>query len=82
MRNFLSIGLSLIVVAAALTAAPAQPARAASFIVNSTADAVDVAPGNGVCETATAGQCTLRAAIQEANALAGDDSICSLSRNV
>jgi CSLREA domain-containing protein len=45
-------------------------AHAATFVVNSTADVVDAAPGNGVC--ATAGNvCTLRAAIQEANALAG-----------
>jgi CSLREA domain-containing protein len=33
-------------------------------------------PSNGVCETgAGKGICTLRAAIQEANALAGDDII-------
>jgi CSLREA domain-containing protein len=52
-----------------------SPAHAAvSFTVDSTTDAVDTAPGNGVC--ATAGSvCTLRAAIQEANALAGDDTI-------
>jgi CSLREA domain-containing protein len=50
------------------------PAAAAIFDVDSTADAVDATPGNGVC--ATAGNvCTLRAAIQEANALAGDDTI-------
>lgn len=33
----------------------------AAFRVNSTADAVDAAPGNGVCRTAR-GVCTLRAA--------------------
>ena len=45
-----------------------------TFTVNSPADAVDAAPGDGVC--ATAGSvCTLRAAIQEANALSGDDII-------
>jgi CSLREA domain-containing protein len=57
-------------VALALPAA----AGAASFTVNSTADAVDAAPGNGTCATA-GGACTLRAAVQEANALAGADSI-------
>jgi CSLREA domain-containing protein len=37
---------------------------------------VDANPGNGVCETASGnGVCTLRAAIQEANALAGEDTI-------
>ncbi|MCB8981345.1 MAG: CSLREA domain-containing protein [Ardenticatenaceae bacterium] len=47
----------------------------ATFTVNSTVDAVDVNPGDGVCETAVAGQCTLRAAVMEANALSGKDSI-------
>ena len=41
-----------------------------SFTVNNTGDGADFAPGNGVCETAAGnGICTLRAAIQEANAL-------------
>ena len=54
----------------------AQPINAANFTVNSTADAQDAAAGNGVCETAIGnGVCTLRAAITEANALPGDDTI-------
>ena len=48
----------------------AGTSRAATFSVNSTADAVDANPGNGVCATA-GGVCTLRAAIQEANILGG-----------
>ena len=48
--------------------------HAATFAVNSTADAVDATPGDGVCAT-TGGTCTLRAAIQEANALAGADTV-------
>ena len=52
----------------------AGDASAAVFNVNSTVDAVDAVPGNGVC--ATAGNvCTLRAAVQEANALAGMDDV-------
>ncbi len=51
-----------------------QGAEAAIFKVNSTDDIVDAAPGNGVCMTIT-GVCTLRAAIQEANALPGADEI-------
>ena len=48
-----------------------SPATAAeNFIVNSTADMVDANPGDGLCETDITGDCTLRAAIQEANALA------------
>ena len=65
----LSSVLGAAVLAIALTPA-AGPAHAASFTVNSTADAVDANPGNGVCATA-AGVCTLRAAIQEVNALGG-----------
>jgi hypothetical protein len=49
-------------------------ARAATFVANDLTDAVDVAPGNGVCATAR-GTCTLRAAVQEANALAGADQV-------
>jgi len=48
--------------------------RAATFTVDDTSDAVDVSPGDGVCAAAT-GTCTLRAAIQEANALAGADEV-------
>lgn len=49
-------------------------ADAAVFPVDSTADEEDASPGNGTCET-LAGACTLRAAVQEANDLAGADSI-------
>ncbi len=47
---------------------------AATFNVNSQSDTVDAAPGNGICADA-GGNCTLRAAIREANALAGADTI-------
>ncbi|MEX0682627.1 MAG: dockerin type I domain-containing protein [Dehalococcoidia bacterium] len=50
-------------------------AFAATSTVNSTGDGGDVVAGDGVCETATAGECTLRAAIEEANAFAGTDTI-------
>ena len=52
----------------------AIPALAATFTVNSTEDAVDIIPGNGICADAF-DDCTLRAAIQEANASAGPDPI-------
>jgi CSLREA domain-containing protein len=51
-----------------------QSAHAAIFVVNRAADAVDARPGDGVCATRKGG-CTLRAAIQESNALAGRDVI-------
>jgi CSLREA domain-containing protein len=50
-------------------------AAAANFTVNSTADAVDANPGDGLCETRTPGECTLRAAVQETNVLPGEDTI-------
>ena len=49
-------------------------AAAATFTVNSSADTVDAVPGNGACADAGA-NCTLRAAVMEANALAGADTI-------
>src|ERR1041385_7845356 len=54
----------------------ATPAAAKTFTVNSTTDAVAANPASGVCETAVGnGVCTLRAAIQAANALPGADMI-------
>ncbi len=52
----------------------AVAAQAAIFQVNNNGDAGDVSAGNGVCAT-SGNVCTLRAAVQEANALAGDDTI-------
>jgi CSLREA domain-containing protein len=49
-------------------------ASAATFTVNTTADSLDAAPGDGFCADA-GGFCSLRAAIGEANALAGADTI-------
>lgn len=48
--------------------------KAATFTVNTTADTSDANAGNGVCAD-SGGNCSLRAAIGEANALAGDDII-------
>ncbi|MDJ0497436.1 MAG: DUF5011 domain-containing protein, partial [Acidimicrobiia bacterium] len=59
---------------------PAHPVSVLPFIVNSTGDASDNNPGDGVCytggvNTETNPECTLRAAIEEANAFAGTDTI-------
>jgi len=60
---------------AMLTMMPGAAAvHADTYAVNTTADAVDVAIGNGACATAD-GTCSLRAAIQEANAHAGADVV-------
>lgn len=66
---------------AMLAGAAAVPAAAATFNVNSPADVSDKIRGDGHCETAVGnGVCTVRAAIEEANALAGADTI-SLQTN-
>jgi len=44
------------------------------FTVNHAADSVDAAPGNGSCADSS-GRCTMRAAVQEANARPGADAI-------
>ncbi|MGI8680929.1 MAG: CSLREA domain-containing protein [Mycobacteriales bacterium] len=53
---------------------PSTTTTAASFTVTTVADAADTNIGNGACRT-SAGTCSLRAAIQEANALTGANSI-------
>ena len=56
-------------------AGPAAVAAAGvQFVVNTTSDAGDSAVGNGVCAT-SAGTCSLRAALQEANRISGPNSI-------
>jgi len=49
-------------------------ASAADLVVNDTRDRTDSSIGNGICRTG-ANTCTLRAAVQEANALPGADVI-------
>jgi CSLREA domain-containing protein len=46
-----------------------------TFVVNSAVDAVDAALGINGCETAVPGECTLRAAIMEANFSPGPDTV-------
>jgi len=52
----------------------AAPGHAATFVVDTTADTVDADTSDGICRD-SGGACSLRAAIQQANALAGDDTI-------
>lgn len=61
-------------VLALLLALAVSTARAATFTVDSTGDGVDANAADGLCADA-GGQCTLRAAIQQANAAAGGDVI-------
>jgi CSLREA domain-containing protein len=61
--------------ALATWAAGAGAAHAAVFPVNDTRDIADASPGDGVCRPLNVLVCTLRAAVQEANALPGPDAI-------
>src|SRR5215471_6164034 len=52
----------------------AMPLPDPTFTVNTTADTVDANPGDGICADSN-GQCSLRAAVMEANATQGNDTI-------
>src|SRR5436190_23146065 len=72
-RSALLVPLTLFTLVASFF--QAIPASAAGpFIVNSSGDTADVNAGDGFCDDGTTA-CTLRAAIQEANAFAGQDTI-------
>src|SRR3954447_23146564 len=64
----------VMLVALWLGGAGAPAARAAEFVVDSTADAPDAKTADRHCRTASA-TCTLRAAIQEADATDGADTV-------
>jgi CSLREA domain-containing protein len=72
-------GLAMMIFAVVLfslqAANPAHAVTRTPFTVDSNGDEPDKAPGNGACQITTADQCTLRAAIEEANASSGVDTI-------
>jgi hypothetical protein len=73
---------ALFLLVALLACLPAPPLAAATFAVNSPGDFPDANHGDGHCETVAGnGACTLRAALEETNALAGADTI-NLQPNV
>jgi CSLREA domain-containing protein len=49
------------------------PAQGVEFVVDSAVDEIDTTPGDGIC--AAESGCTLRAAVMEANAVPGQDTI-------
>lgn len=70
------LGAILALVAALCASTPT--ALAATYVVNSTADLPDANVGDALCDVdavADGLQCTLRAAIEQANASVGDDTI-------
>src|SRR6266536_2838158 len=66
-RPLLALGLALLAGLALGIRPPDAAAATLTFQVTSTTDAPDASPGDGICADA-AGQCTLRAAVQEADA--------------
>ena len=70
-----TVALALVISGLLLMAT--SPAYAAAFTVNSTGDGVDRNLADSVCDASASrgNQCTLRAAIQEANDTAGADTI-------
>jgi CSLREA domain-containing protein len=82
MRNFvvvfsLSILTAWLILPRAVRRAiePTAVAAPKVFTVNVNGDGHDANPGDGICETSISGNCSLRAAIEEANANAGADVI-------
>jgi CSLREA domain-containing protein len=74
-KKTLAVALLAALLAASMTLA-ARPVQATTtYTVNTTGDRMDAQPGDGFCFTGQAQECTLRAAIQEANATPGADTI-------
>lgn len=69
------VSLLVVLGLALVMAAPRAHAAPATFTVNLTSDESDANAGDGICETANVGECTLRAAIEEANQTADTDTI-------
>jgi hypothetical protein len=75
MRKLLRTSVGTLLAAALMLAiAPAPAAAFTIFTVDDTVDLSDAKLGDGLCTT-DGGGCTLRAAVEEANALAGNDGI-------
>ncbi|MCU1390462.1 MAG: hypothetical protein JWL72_3800 [Ilumatobacteraceae bacterium] len=80
LRRFSRVMVVLCLSATALVESPfvtaPSVAHAAGLVVNTTADAPDASPADGICaSTLIVGGCTLRAAIQTANAMPGFNTI-------
>ncbi len=69
--------LSCLALTLALISSLPAAAGAATFVTNFTDDLDDSLPGDGVCDSGS-NLCTLRAAIQEANALAGGPHVIEI----
>ncbi len=72
--SFLSLFASVLMLLGSSVAVGAAHASQHDYVIDTTADAGDVDPGDGACDDG-AGTCSLRAAIMEANALPGAHAI-------
>ncbi len=66
-RSLLALGLALVAGLGLSIRSPGAAAATLTFQVTTTTDTPDASPGDGICADAS-GQCTLRAAVQEADA--------------
>jgi CSLREA domain-containing protein len=74
-RALIALMAALSLAASLLLSQAAEPAKASTtFTVNTKTDAADTNPGDGTCSI-LGSFCTLRAAVQEANATPGADTI-------
>ena len=71
--SIIRMGIVTIAIVGYFAAAP-QSAAATTFTVNSTVDAPDANPGDGICDDGL-GNCTLRAAVTESNFIGGANVI-------
>ena len=74
MRRCLIASIVVLTVTGVLGLAPPSALGAVTFVVGSTGDSPDANTADGLCNDGT-GACTLRAAIQQANATPGTDEI-------
>ncbi|CAN7555975.1 Ig-like domain-containing protein [Paenibacillus sp. LjRoot56] len=73
-RSMLVFFLMLVAIVGVWFSFVGSAKAATTFTVNTTMDVVDANPGNGICNDGN-GDCSIRAALMEANALAGTDTI-------
>ncbi|MCP4418595.1 MAG: CSLREA domain-containing protein, partial [Chloroflexi bacterium] len=73
-KVLLAFILTIGVVSVSWAAVATTSQNSSELIVNTTSDEHDVLPGDGLCQTA-ANDCSLRAALEEANVLSGIDHI-------
>lgn len=75
MKRLMTVASLLILLLFTALIRPTPTHANTPFTDNSTVDEVDANPGDGSCLSTPSGQCTLRAAIIEANALPGADTL-------